>query len=24
VSDEKTSMCEPLLTHRKTFRWHQN
>ena len=24
VSDEKTNMCEPLLTHRKEFRWRQN
>ena len=24
VSDEKTNMCEPLLTHRKTSNRHQN
>ena len=24
VSDEKTNVCEPLLTHRKTSRWHRN
>ena len=24
VCDEKTNMCEPLLTHRETERWHQN
>jgi hypothetical protein len=24
VSDEKTNMCEPLLTHRQTEPWHQN
>jgi len=24
VSDEKTNMCEPLLTHRKNERWYRN
>ena len=24
MSDEKTNMCEPLLTHRKDERWHRN
>ena len=24
MSDEKTNMCEPLLTHRKTSNRHQN
>src|SRR5664279_470228 len=24
VSDEKTNMCEPLLTHRNFERWHRN
>jgi len=24
VSDEKTNMCEPLLTHRNLERWHRN
>jgi len=24
VSDEKTNMCEPLLTHRNVERWHRN
>src|SRR5260370_39099275 len=24
VSDEKTNVCEPLLTHRKTLNRHQN
>ena len=24
VSDEKTNMCEPLLTHRNAESWHQN
>ncbi len=24
VRDEKTSMCEPLQTHRQIERWHQN
>ena len=24
VSDEKTNVCEPLLTHRKPQRWHRN
>ena len=24
VSDEKTNVCEPLLTHRKPSRWHRN
>src|ERR1700751_5729951 len=24
VCDEKTNVCEPLLTHRKADRWHQN
>jgi hypothetical protein len=24
VCDEKTNVCEPLLTHRQIERWHQN
>ena len=24
VGDEKTNVCEPLLTHRKRKRWHRN
>jgi hypothetical protein len=24
VCDEKTNVCEPLLTHRQAERWHQN
>ncbi len=24
VCDGKTNVCEPLLTHRKADRWHQN
>jgi hypothetical protein len=24
VCDEKTNMCEPLLTHRNAERWHRN
>jgi hypothetical protein len=24
VCDEKTNVCEPLLTHRKKQRWHRN
>ena len=24
VCDEKTNVCEPLLTHRKKERWHRN
>src|SRR6476661_4599082 len=24
VCDEKTNVCEPLLTHRKRKRWHRN
>jgi hypothetical protein len=24
VSDEKTNMCKPLLTHRNAKRWHHN
>ena len=24
VSDEKTNVCEPLLTHRKKSHWHRN
>ena len=24
VGDEKTNVCEPLLTHREKWRWHRN